>query len=84
MSIELSPILLEKSIDKVSPIRFVARNVDIKLLILCDGQGQTTLGGQWANSANTVWRKTNVSSAVATDAGRAAGQSSLNSVHCPW
>jgi len=31
--------------DKVSPIRFMARNVDIKLPILCDGQGQTTLGG---------------------------------------
>jgi len=71
----------EKSIDKVSPIRFMARNVDMKLPILCDGQGQTTLGGL---ILRTVWRTTNVSSAAATDAGRAAGQSSLNSAHCPW
>ena len=68
---------------RVSPIRFMARNADIKLPILCDGQGQTTLGGQWANCVNTVWRTTNVSSAAATDARRAARQSRLNSANCP-
>jgi len=39
---------------------------------------------RWANSANAVWRTTNVSSAAATNAGCAAGKPSLNSAHCTW
>jgi len=43
--LSLSPILLNKSIDKVSPILFLARYIDTKLQIFSDEQGQTTLGG---------------------------------------